>query len=127
MKTTKIKIEFKLEDCWIGIHWKWNKEPSNISKSELDIWICLIPCFPLHIFIPVYANRLRKITQQNGRNYLKTYIGKCESCVYYFKKHYQKPCKKCNDIKLFGNYKQKKKKLVKIIHESEDLLKRDAS
>jgi len=34
-------IEFKLEDMWIGLFWKH-------KYREIDIWLCLIPCFPIH-------------------------------------------------------------------------------
>lgn len=36
------KFEFKLEDFWIGIFWR---------RGELNshVWVCLIPCFPLHL------------------------------------------------------------------------------
>jgi len=45
----KIRLEFKKEDCWIGLYWKK-------SNSRLDIWVCLIPCFPIHI---VKENNIR--------------------------------------------------------------------
>lgn len=34
--------ERKVADCWIGVFWKR-------EARRLDIWICLVPCFPLHI------------------------------------------------------------------------------
>ena len=33
-----MNIRFKKQDCWIGIYW-----------DNLNIWICLIPCFPINI------------------------------------------------------------------------------
>jgi hypothetical protein len=33
-----------LPDCWIGVFWKR-------SEDILHIWICLLPCIPLHIQI----------------------------------------------------------------------------
>lgn len=39
----KFEIKFKKQDCWIGIFW------NNDSQKETHIWICLIPCFPIHI------------------------------------------------------------------------------
>lgn len=36
-----VGIEFKLQDFWIGVFWK--------NEYELiNVWICLIPCFPIH-------------------------------------------------------------------------------
>jgi len=38
----KIKLEFKIQDMWLGVFWKK-------SVEQTDIWICLIPTFPIHI------------------------------------------------------------------------------
>ena len=38
------RFEWKLPDLWIGVFWKHGK------FGDFDIWICLIPCVPLHIF-----------------------------------------------------------------------------
>lgn len=41
-----IRIERKWQDCWIGVYWDCRED----SFGEIgDIWICLIPCFPIHI------------------------------------------------------------------------------
>lgn len=36
------RFEFKLEDFWIGAFWRR-------EAARWDIWVCLIPCFPLHL------------------------------------------------------------------------------
>jgi hypothetical protein len=36
------QFEFKLRDMWIGAYW------AKIGNCT-DLWICLLPCFPLHI------------------------------------------------------------------------------
>ena len=36
-----IRLEFKLQDFWMGVFWKNN-------PRDIDIWICIIPCFPIH-------------------------------------------------------------------------------
>lgn len=35
-------FEWKVQDAWLGVFWK---------RGELnsDVWICLLPCLPLHI------------------------------------------------------------------------------
>ena len=57
-KEMKIRIEFKLEDFWIGIFWKKNFDRYTDIKKEYpytsiyiryQIWICVVPCFPVHI------------------------------------------------------------------------------
>jgi len=58
----KIRLEFKLQDFWVGIFWKntvtqtkelvyssVNKGNVYLVENILDIWICLIPCLPIHI------------------------------------------------------------------------------
>lgn len=39
----EIYLEFKLPDFWIGTFWKRKNE------WRIDIWICFIPCLPVHI------------------------------------------------------------------------------
>lgn len=36
------QFEWKLEDMWVGAFWR------QIGTSY-DLWICLVPCLPLHI------------------------------------------------------------------------------
>jgi hypothetical protein len=40
----RVALEFKLADMWIGVY--WDRRPVH-----LDIWICLVPCFPLHFWM----------------------------------------------------------------------------
>jgi hypothetical protein len=60
MKNWKIRIEFKLEDLWVGLFWKskWQMTPlkmdgghsiTGYERSSFDLWICLIPCVPIHL------------------------------------------------------------------------------
>lgn len=37
-----LRFEFKLADMWIG--WFWQRR-----EHVLHIWICLVPCVPLHV------------------------------------------------------------------------------
>lgn len=41
-KCWDVRLEFKLQDFWIGVFWK------NRSFDG-DIWICLLPCVPIHV------------------------------------------------------------------------------
>ena len=46
----KVKIEYKLQDFWVGIFWKSDIEHGQgETVKRYHIWICLIPCFPIHI------------------------------------------------------------------------------
>jgi len=38
----KIKLERKIQDMWIGVYWK-------NGEYILHIWVCIIPCLPIHI------------------------------------------------------------------------------
>lgn len=38
-----VGIEWKLADLWVGMFLKWR------DFATLDIWICLLPCIPIHI------------------------------------------------------------------------------
>ena len=43
-----LSLEFKPADLWVGIFWKWSgtwRKP----KDRLDLWICLVPCLPIHL------------------------------------------------------------------------------
>lgn len=48
----RAKFEFKLEDLWIGAYWerKWLATMPHTTE-RWDVWICFIPCFPLHIVL----------------------------------------------------------------------------
>lgn len=47
----KIRLEFKLQDMWIGAFFKKNKEArtQDTDYEWLDIYICILPMFPIHI------------------------------------------------------------------------------
>lgn len=36
------QFEWKVEDCWIGAFWR-------VEGTCTDLWICLVPCIPLHV------------------------------------------------------------------------------
>ena len=40
----RIRLEFKPQDCWIGLYWK-----SNILYCH--VWICLLPMLPVHVVL----------------------------------------------------------------------------
>lgn len=42
----KIRIEWKPQDLWIGVFWE-----RHVYQfcSIIDVWICFVPCIPLHI------------------------------------------------------------------------------
>jgi hypothetical protein len=38
------RIEFKLADCWIGAYWAK-------QGDDIHVWVCLLPCLPIHLII----------------------------------------------------------------------------
>jgi hypothetical protein len=36
------QFEFKPQDLWVGAFWK-------TSGNCVDLWVCVLPCVPLHI------------------------------------------------------------------------------
>lgn len=47
------RFEVKIEDAWVGVYWRktpclTDDGPKTIAT---DIWICVIPCLPLHLTI----------------------------------------------------------------------------
>lgn len=46
------RFERKVEDAWVGVFWRRDVGTSDdgiISYRYLDIWICIVPCLPLHL------------------------------------------------------------------------------
>lgn len=43
----RLRFEFKLEDFWIGAFWRVQNVAAG--RKFIDVWICFVPCFPLHI------------------------------------------------------------------------------
>jgi hypothetical protein len=62
MKVSNIQILFKLQDFWIGAFWKTRDIEAGTGAKwrYFDIWICIIPCFPLHIRLFKPINQLAK-------------------------------------------------------------------
>ena len=60
----KARLEFKLADLWIGVFWsrrtghwipsadrKTGMLAAKRSMEVLHVWICFVPCLPLHVQI----------------------------------------------------------------------------
>jgi hypothetical protein len=47
-------------DCWVGASWERRRTQYRQGKGmvteELHVWVCLVPCFPLHF---IYTTGLR--------------------------------------------------------------------
>jgi len=38
----RVRLEWKPEDLWVGVFWRR-------SGRRTDVWVCLLPCLPIHI------------------------------------------------------------------------------
>lgn len=47
MSKYTLRIEFKLEDMWIGAYWRRTAEIFG-EHVTFDLWVCLVPCLPIH-------------------------------------------------------------------------------
>ena len=47
----KIRLEFKLQDLWIGAFWRTTYRITDEGEQPFswDLWICLIPCLPIRL------------------------------------------------------------------------------
>jgi hypothetical protein len=60
-----IRLEFKPQDCWIGIFWKTTRghavgkqfnpwsfsiDQSALPHERIDVWVCILPMLPIHVW-----------------------------------------------------------------------------
>lgn len=62
MKLFEMRLEFKLADFWVGVFWKVKDVEAGTGAKwrYLHIWICLLPCFPLHLTFLKPLNNIAK-------------------------------------------------------------------
>lgn len=56
----KAAVEFKVEDLWIGLYWRRMRSPlcgltagkryRLVDRERVDVWICVLPCLPVHLW-----------------------------------------------------------------------------
>ena len=44
--TWSIGLECKLRDLWVGAYWE---TIDTMISSSFHLWICIVPCLPVHI------------------------------------------------------------------------------
>lgn len=51
MKIIRCRIEWKLQDLWVGVFWKTTNCLVDSGEKPLftDVWICILPCVPIHL------------------------------------------------------------------------------
>lgn len=47
----KATIRWVPQDMWIGLFWRAGKQQleNGHPRQQVDLWICLVPCVPLHL------------------------------------------------------------------------------
>ncbi len=53
----KVSIELKLADMWIGIYWRQ-------AGDILHIWLCFLPCIPVHLQFAQHSVRCEACGKQ---------------------------------------------------------------
>lgn len=52
----RLRLEFKPQDCWIGVYWR-TKKGAQEWYDWIDVWVCVLPMLPLHIYWPRNRHR----------------------------------------------------------------------
>lgn len=47
--TLTARFEVKFADMWIGAFWKKGEYDYLPQLQEYDLWVCVVPCLPLHV------------------------------------------------------------------------------
>jgi hypothetical protein len=68
----RCQLEWKLQDFWIGAFWKR-------QGNCIDLWLCLLPCVPLHISwwwtqAPMTRAHFLKLPMEKRRELLKACV-----------------------------------------------------
>lgn len=48
-----MRVEFVPRDMWVGVFWRHSDAitDSGPIRAFTDVWVCLLPCFPIHATI----------------------------------------------------------------------------
>lgn len=52
--SVKVRIERKWADLWIGVYWRHQRVSRSLVspyEHQLHVWVCLVPCVPLHVMV----------------------------------------------------------------------------
>jgi|ERR671922_3001767 hypothetical protein len=62
VRNTWIALECHPADCWVGVFWERRRTPYRTEQgmvtAELHVWVCLVPCFPLHVIQTTALRRM---------------------------------------------------------------------
>jgi hypothetical protein len=68
VRNTWISLECHPADCRVGAFWERRRTHYSTGKgmvtAELHVWVCLVPCFPLHV---IHTTGLSRSPAGNAR------------------------------------------------------------
>lgn len=47
-KIVTYSLEWKPQDLWVGVYWK--RRYTSDTDGWTDVYICLLPCLPIHLY-----------------------------------------------------------------------------
>ena len=61
-RQTWIAVECHPTHCWVGASWEQRqtryRTGTGLVTAEWHVWVCLVPCFPLHV---IQTRGLRRV------------------------------------------------------------------
>jgi hypothetical protein len=70
-RKTWIAVECHPAECWVGASWERRhtryRTGTVLVTAEWHVWVCLVPCFPLHI---MQTRDLRRVPAGDERGHV---------------------------------------------------------
>jgi hypothetical protein len=70
-RQTWIALECHPADCWVGASWERRhtryRTGTGVVTTEWHVWVCLVPCFPLHV---IQTRGLRRVPAGDERRHV---------------------------------------------------------
>ena len=61
LRLWRVSLLLEPRDAWIGVHWDWKTgvygDPEPMITRELHIYLCLLPCLPVHVVLGRLARK----------------------------------------------------------------------
>ena len=61
LRLWRLSLEVVPGDMWIGCYWAWKTgvygDPEPMITRELHIYLCLLPCLPVHVVLGRLARK----------------------------------------------------------------------
>jgi len=61
LRLWRLSLIWEPRDCWVGVYWTWKtgvySDPEPTITRELHIFLCLVPCLPVHLIFGRLARK----------------------------------------------------------------------